>query len=603
MPTYVVTDPRSGRSVTLTGDSPPTEAELHQIFARVNAGQFTGKATDDPIADILRTVQTSDRVRAAAWDAAYGSDDPDEVANRLRALPIGNSARAKLWDARFAPPQTPPEPKGLGTQLYEGAQALGGTLVGAVDAMGRALIPEAIGNAMGINQPTGQTEGMLGHTTGVTSGPVNAVNSLLSASWDELKAAKDAFDRGEHPATILRHAVGSTPMIGPALSEAGQDINEGNYGAGIGKSLGNAALLVGPKRLGNVAAGMIPEKAAAALEHGARSRVADVISPKSSTKMGRRMGNKAEAVAPQMAKELAAEGAPMTRTALHAGAREALDAAKQGLDAAADRRLAARSIQTAPVIDALQQKLSELTMQADEGSRIGNQFGTGGPIGENTIPGPNMARATVIQKAINELQRLGPTTVYGELKKMRKAYDSQAEVAYNPSFTADYLTQKSGALGAADVTGALRDDLARLDPDTAAANAQYSMRKSVADVLDATSEIERARPRVGRLIMARLAGSIIGAGYGPAAAVAGYAGGPLIESALSSGLTTKLKTAALMQRLADAVRRGDVASVNNLTTQMQSTVRRAASVGSRPASVGLGQAERQPSQPQLMPSH
>jgi hypothetical protein len=66
----------------------------------------------DPVADILRTVQTSDRLRAAAWDAAYSSDDPDEVATRLRALPIGDNARSKLWDARFsktseAPAQEP----------------------------------------------------------------------------------------------------------------------------------------------------------------------------------------------------------------------------------------------------------------------------------------------------------------------------------------------------------------------------------------------------------------------------------------------------------------------------------------------------------------
>jgi hypothetical protein len=35
MPTYEVRDPRSNRTVTLTGDSPPTEQELHQIFAQL----------------------------------------------------------------------------------------------------------------------------------------------------------------------------------------------------------------------------------------------------------------------------------------------------------------------------------------------------------------------------------------------------------------------------------------------------------------------------------------------------------------------------------------------------------------------------------------
>lgn len=36
MPTYTVRDPVSGKTVRLTGDSPPTEAELEQVFAKVN---------------------------------------------------------------------------------------------------------------------------------------------------------------------------------------------------------------------------------------------------------------------------------------------------------------------------------------------------------------------------------------------------------------------------------------------------------------------------------------------------------------------------------------------------------------------------------------
>jgi len=39
MPTYEVTDPASGKKVRLTGDSPPTDAELEEIFAGVNAPQ------------------------------------------------------------------------------------------------------------------------------------------------------------------------------------------------------------------------------------------------------------------------------------------------------------------------------------------------------------------------------------------------------------------------------------------------------------------------------------------------------------------------------------------------------------------------------------
>lgn len=36
MPDYTIRDPQSGKTVTLRGDSPPTEQELEQVFARVN---------------------------------------------------------------------------------------------------------------------------------------------------------------------------------------------------------------------------------------------------------------------------------------------------------------------------------------------------------------------------------------------------------------------------------------------------------------------------------------------------------------------------------------------------------------------------------------
>lgn len=39
MPTFKITDPSTGKSIKLTGDSPPTEAELNQIFAQLAGGQ------------------------------------------------------------------------------------------------------------------------------------------------------------------------------------------------------------------------------------------------------------------------------------------------------------------------------------------------------------------------------------------------------------------------------------------------------------------------------------------------------------------------------------------------------------------------------------
>lgn len=43
MPTYKVTDPQSGKTVKLTGDSPPTEDELNQIFSSLGGKQSESK--------------------------------------------------------------------------------------------------------------------------------------------------------------------------------------------------------------------------------------------------------------------------------------------------------------------------------------------------------------------------------------------------------------------------------------------------------------------------------------------------------------------------------------------------------------------------------
>ena len=45
MPTYRIKDPTSGRTVRLTGDSPPTEQELEEVFKSVGQQQPAAPAT------------------------------------------------------------------------------------------------------------------------------------------------------------------------------------------------------------------------------------------------------------------------------------------------------------------------------------------------------------------------------------------------------------------------------------------------------------------------------------------------------------------------------------------------------------------------------
>lgn len=542
----------------------------------------------DPVADYLRTLNTSDRARAAAWDAAYATDDAD-AAERLRALPFGNDVRAALWDLRQggALEGTPTDPvQPTNDQFTEAPAQPEGS------ATGRFL-----SNAGAMLNPITAAQGIYN----AVRHPLDTGAAILQAQGEQFGKAGDAFREGRYSEAIGHGAAGVVPLVGPAAAAAGEQIGSGDVAGGLGAAAGMLIPVGAPAALRGAVRGtravMSPTARAAAatsLEQSAAGRVADVISPKVGANKTR-FGNKAEGVAPQLAKDLAEDGAPWTREGFHAQVGERLTAAEQGLDAASDARLSARTFETKPLIDALLEKRRALTAEAVEGSRpIPTVHGPGGvptpsgmtrnvssgqmqrtltkegrPLGEDVVPGPNAGRVAVLDQAIDELRQLGPVTRYEPIRRIRQSYDGPAKAVYSPSMTADYLKAQGGKLGAADVTGTLRDTLAKWDPETAAANADYSLYRTADDVLEATREVERTRPRVGRVIAARVFGTVTGGQLGGAAGAAmGYVGAPLLDAGAAMGLTTKLKIAGLQQQLANAIRGGHVEHAMSLTEKL-----------------------------------
>ncbi len=65
MPQYHVTDPTTNRSVTLTGDSPPTEAELTEIFARLNTPTQPAAVPKPPARVPFQYTQAGQQVEGA----------------------------------------------------------------------------------------------------------------------------------------------------------------------------------------------------------------------------------------------------------------------------------------------------------------------------------------------------------------------------------------------------------------------------------------------------------------------------------------------------------------------------------------------------------
>lgn len=398
--------------------------------------------------------------------------------------------------------------------------------------------------------------------------PQDTYNSLVDQSAQQFTKAGEAYNRGGVSEAVGHAAAGLLPMIGPLSADIGEQIGGGDIAGGLGKVTG---LLAGPKVAKEVV--KLPLRipgAVDALERGAEARVADVMTPKASNQLARRMAEKATKIAPQILKE---NRGGWSRSALQDQILGKLASAEEGLDAATDARLAARAIDTRPVLDALQKSRDALTAKASVGSKaipaVEDGARTAAAYGEDVVPVPNQPRVAVIDQAASDIKRLGPTATYDPLRTMRQAYDGPAKTVYNPSLVDDFLKKSGEAKGAADVTAALRETLAKADPATAEANAKYALYKSASDILEAAQQIEKVKPKVGRQIMARLTGTMFGAGAaGPAGAAAGYVLAPSVDALVNAGFTTKLKTAQLMQGIADAARRGSIGEVNSLTHRL-----------------------------------
>jgi hypothetical protein len=431
--------------------------------------------------------------------------------------------------------------------------------------------------------------------------PVETAKTMLGAQAGEFEKSKALAGEGRYTEAGGHGLAAALPLVGPMAAQAGEQMATGDVAGGFGSATSLLAPMAIPSAIrggARAVRGLSPagtaESVAGSLEQGAANRFQRVTAPQVGANKTR-FGNMAESVSGDLAR---AEGTgAWTREGLHDVVQQRLVTAEQALDAAADARLASRPVPVRPIVEALLEQRRALTSEAVEGSRtVPGMSGAGGrpmpvgttqnvqsgrmqprldkvarPIGEDVVPGPNAARVAVIDQAIAELQKLGPVAHYEPLRRMRAAYDGPAKAVYSPSVTADFLKAQGGKLGAADVTGTLRRVLAGADETTAGANAEYSLWRTANDVMEATREVERTRPRVGRAIMTRLTTTLAGgqAGGVPGAA-AGFVLAPAIDAAMGSGITVQLKTAKLMQALATAIRQGNIEAISGLTGKLRS---------------------------------
>ena len=444
-----------------------------------------------------------------------------------------------------------------------------------------SALRRSLGGAAAMLNPVTMAQGAYG----AVRHPVETGKAIVGQMGDQWQQAGTAASEGRYIEAGGHALAGSVPLIGPASAAVGEQIGSGDWAGGAGATAGMLIPIGAPSAVRG-ARRLVPagarEAIATGLEGKAAARVEDVMSPKVGANKTR-FGGMAEDVAPALAKSDVTDA--WSRSGMHGNVEAAFTRATAALDEAANARNAGNAFPTKPILDALREKRRRWTAEAVEGSRpLPSQTAnapqgqfyasvegrTARPIGQDVVPAPNAARVAQIDQAISEIEQLGPVARYESLRRIREAYDGPAKAKYSPSMTQDFIKAQGGASGAADVTDALRTHLATLDPQTATANAQYSLMKTARDVMDATAEVERTRPKVGRQIMARLTGTLGGGQVaGTAGAVTGFVFAPIIEAAMSAGVTTQLQTAKFLTQLASAIRSGNQTAALGLMAKIK----------------------------------
>lgn len=138
MPTYKITDPKTGRPVRLTGDAPPSEAELSQVFDSLHGSTQVASPAQQP---------SSGGVFDTAKDLAIGA--AKGVGNTVYGLgkvvhdytPIGRISDA-IQPGAFEPAAKPPElnPSNTAQRIGQGAEQVAEFFLptGAAGKVGKA---------------------------------------------------------------------------------------------------------------------------------------------------------------------------------------------------------------------------------------------------------------------------------------------------------------------------------------------------------------------------------------------------------------------------------------------------------------------------------
>lgn len=392
--------------------------------------------------------------------------------------------------------------------------------------------------------------------------PIDTATGLVEASADQARKAKSAFDEGRY-IEAAGHGLAVTPLIGPPAAHIAERMVEtGDVATGLGETAG----LVAPFAASAAIRGRVAQRARrgdpARLEREAAEQVSQrVLAPGNV-----RFKGKAEAVAPEVLKR----GLKGGREELAQAAEEGMEAAGRQIDdaiAAAGGRQAGVIID--PIVESLRRKVDSLTFengepfkgaearvaglkaridQLERAARVAPQPQGLVPAG---APTPKPLRAL----SADDLLRFRDEQY--RIANEARAYERMG----NPAMNAEgFASREAGS--------AVRQEFARLSPDMAAANADYTFFKTLGDILDpAQGRPKVTAPSAGITGGAATSGAVAGAMVGPKAAFVLSVVRPWIQQVRSTP-AWQLADAQSKMRLAAAIRAGDVPTAQRLMARI-----------------------------------
>ncbi len=415
--------------------------------------------------------------------------------------------------------------------------------------------------------------------------PKGAGAAVVNPSLDQLDQMVQAHRAGK-PLQAVGHAAGAIPLVGPFVAGEVDRAQSGDVAGALGalswlaspalkKGAGMAsdAAVAGAKRVApnvlNRVADRLENGPIPLVGDGASERLAKVISPQTGPNKTR-FGNAAMKAAPDLLRDPELSG--YSRTGLASKITDRLDQAIDGLDTAADARLASQQVRTRPLLVQIDKQIADLTAEPVDASAVPRKqpgvtradqlSGVAGepkaePYGKTVEPAPNSAEIATLRRIRDEVSALGPVAPYESIRRIRQSWDKVAKVKYLPATAQDALKSQGDATAAAKGTAAMREGLAQADPASAQAYQQYSLYKNANDVVQAAEEADRVRPNRGRGIMARAVGAGIGAKEGGAlGAMIGATVASIADKAAEMAPTFQIAIARKLAAVADAIRSG-----------------------------------------------